>query len=83
MLVELADPYIPIHEKKLSGLQGMLPILEAVVGSGRPLLIIAEESTARRSQPWSLTSCAVVSRSRRSRQGARRSSQAMIEDIAI
>jgi chaperonin GroEL len=43
MLVELADPYILIHEKKLSSLQGMLPILEAVVGSGRPLLIIAED----------------------------------------
>jgi chaperonin GroEL len=43
MLVELADPYILIHEKKLSSLQGMLPILEAVVGTGRPLLIIAED----------------------------------------
>ena len=43
MLVELADPYILIHEKKLSSLQGMLPILEAIVGSGRPLLIIAED----------------------------------------
>ena len=43
MLVELADPYILIHEKKLSNLQSMLPILEAVVQSGRPLLIIAED----------------------------------------
>jgi chaperonin GroEL len=43
MLVELSDPHILIHEKKLSSLQGMLPILEAVVGSGRPLLIIAED----------------------------------------
>ncbi len=43
MQVELADPYILIHEKKLSSLQGMLPILEAVAGSGRPLLIIAED----------------------------------------
>jgi chaperonin GroEL len=43
MLVELSDPHILIHEKKLSNLQGMLPILEAVVGSGRPLLIIAED----------------------------------------
>src|SRR5579884_827154 len=43
MQVELTDPYILIHEKKLSSLQGMLPILEAVVGSGRPLLIIAED----------------------------------------
>src|SRR6201996_3103683 len=43
MLVELADPYILIHEKKLSNLQAILPILEAVVQSGRPLLIIAED----------------------------------------
>jgi len=43
MTVELADPYILIHEKKLSNLQSMLPILEAVVQTGRPLLIIAED----------------------------------------
>ena len=43
MSVELADPYILIHEKKLSNLQAMLPILESVVQSGRPLLIIAED----------------------------------------
>ena len=43
MTVELEDPYILIHEKKLSNLQPMLPILEAVVQSGRPLLIIAED----------------------------------------
>ena len=43
MQVELADPYILIHEKKLTTLQPLLPILEAVVQSGRPLLIIAEE----------------------------------------
>ncbi len=43
MDVELDDPYILIHEKKLSNLQAMLPILEAVVQSGRPLLIIAED----------------------------------------
>ncbi len=43
MLVELSDPYILIFEKKLSNLQAMLPILEAVVQSGRPLLIIAED----------------------------------------
>jgi chaperonin GroEL len=43
MLVELSDPYILIFEKKLSNLQSMLPILEAVVQSGRPLLIIAED----------------------------------------
>jgi chaperonin GroEL len=43
MTVELDNPYILIHEKKLSSLQAMLPILEAVVQSGRPLLIIAED----------------------------------------
>jgi len=43
MLAELDEPYILIHEKKLTSLQPMLPILEAVVQSGRPLLIIAEE----------------------------------------
>jgi chaperonin GroEL len=43
MTAELESPYILIHEKKLSGLQAMLPVLEAVVQSGRPLLIIAED----------------------------------------
>jgi chaperonin GroEL len=43
MQVELTDPYILIHEKKLGNLQAMLPILEAVVQAGRPLLIIAED----------------------------------------
>jgi chaperonin GroEL len=41
--VELDDPYILIHEKKLSNLQAMVPLLESVVQSGRPLLIIAED----------------------------------------
>ncbi len=43
MTVELENPYILIHEKKLSSLQAMLPVLEAVVQSGHPLLIIAED----------------------------------------
>ncbi|KMO33381.1 molecular chaperone GroEL [Methylobacterium variabile] len=43
LTVELDDPYILIHEKKLSSLQPLLPVLEAVVQSGRPLLIIAED----------------------------------------
>jgi chaperonin GroEL len=43
MVAELEDPYILIHEKKLSGLQAILPVLEAVVQAGRPLLIIAED----------------------------------------
>ena len=43
MVAELENPYILIHEKKLSGLQAMLPVLEAVVQTGKPLLIIAED----------------------------------------
>ena len=43
MSVELENPYILINEKKLSNLQALLPVLEAVVQSGRPLLIIAED----------------------------------------
>jgi chaperonin GroEL len=43
MVAELEDPYILIYEKKLSGLQALLPLLELVVQSGRPLLIIAED----------------------------------------
>ncbi|CAH1649253.1 MAG: chaperonin GroEL [Chelatococcus sp.] len=43
MIAELEDPYILIHEKKLSSLQAMLPVLEAVVQSGKPLVIIAED----------------------------------------
>lgn len=43
MICEFENPYILINEKKLSGLQAMLPVLEAVVQSGRPLIIIAED----------------------------------------
>jgi chaperonin GroEL len=43
MVAELEDVYILLHEKKLSSLQAMLPILEAVVQTSKPLLIIAEE----------------------------------------
>jgi chaperonin GroEL len=43
MTADLEDAYILLHEKKLSALQGMLPLLEAVVQSGKPLVIIAEE----------------------------------------
>ena len=43
MIAELDDPYILIHEKKLSSLQPLLPVLEAVVQTGKPLLIIAED----------------------------------------
>ena len=43
MVAELEDPYILIHEKKLSSLQALLPVLEAVVQTGKPLLIVAED----------------------------------------
>ena len=43
MSADLENPFILLHEKKLSGLQSMLPLLEAIVQSGRPLLIIAED----------------------------------------
>ena len=43
MVAELEDPYILLHEKKLSNLQAMLPVLEAVVQSGKPLVIISED----------------------------------------
>src|SRR5213595_2499752 len=43
MLAELDDPYILLNEKKLSSLQALLPLLEAVVQSGKPLLIVAED----------------------------------------
>jgi chaperonin GroEL len=43
MIAELEDAYILLHEKKLSGLQAMLPVLEAVVQSGKPLIIVAED----------------------------------------
>ncbi|NTU77767.1 MAG: chaperonin GroEL, partial [Alphaproteobacteria bacterium] len=43
MVCEMESPYILFHEKKLSGLQPLLPVLEAVVQSGKPLLIVAEE----------------------------------------
>ncbi len=43
MIAELEDPYILLHEKKLTGLQPLLPLLEAVAQSGKPLLIISED----------------------------------------
>src|SRR6201999_592192 len=43
MIADMDQPYILIHEKKLSGLQPMLPLLESIVQSGRPLVIIAED----------------------------------------
>jgi chaperonin GroEL len=43
MIVELEDPFILVHEKKLSSLQSLLPVLEAVVQTGKPLVIVAED----------------------------------------
>ncbi|MCL2384845.1 MAG: chaperonin GroEL [Alphaproteobacteria bacterium] len=43
MVAELEDPYILVHEKKLSSLQALLPVLEAVVQTGKPLVIVAED----------------------------------------
>jgi hypothetical protein len=64
MVAELEDPYILIHEKKLSSLQGLLPILEAVVQSGKPLVMSPRTSRVRLWRPWSSTSSAAASRSR-------------------
>src|SRR5260370_8509992 len=51
MRVEMEDPYILINEKKLSGLQELLPLLEAVVHPGNPLLILAEDVDGRPPSP--------------------------------
>ena len=60
MIAELEDPYILIHEKKLSSLQPMLPILEAVVQAGKPLLMRSRRGHRGRTpwRRWSSTSCA-------------------------
>src|SRR6202162_663364 len=84
MIAELDDIYILLHEKKLSGLQSLLPVLEAVVQSGRALLIVAEESEGEEPTPLvvnKLRGGLTVAAVKAPGFGDRR--KAMLEDIGI
>src|SRR5262249_17859540 len=84
MVAELEDAFVLLHEKKLSGLQAMLPVLEAIVQAGKPLLIVAEDVEGEAPPPLVPTHLRGGHRAAPARApgfGARR--KAMLEDIAI
>jgi len=83
MTAELEDVYVLLHEKKLSGLQAMLPVLEAVVQSGKPLLIIAEDVEASAGHAGRQSSARRPEGRRRQGPGFGDRRKAMLEDIAI
>lgn len=62
MTVELEDPYILVFEKKITSVKDMVPILEAVVQQGKPLLIVAEDVEGERLRHWSSIVCVVRSK---------------------